>query len=148
MKTQAHRCLQKKTQLIIEKYLDIKNPYKLIKDKNLKIAKQFIPYLQALVNNSADKLEMALRTAIIGNTIDLGANPNFNIEDEVHRISSGSIQLPVYPKFKEISRKRISFFISVIIMKKLFSIKSFWVNYFRKNCICYPIQCDTQRYHT
>ena len=92
-------------QKIIEEYLDIKNPYKKLKDKNIIIAEKFIPYIKTLIDRSADKLEMAIRTAIIGNAIDLGANPNFDIEFEVSRITSGDIYFIGYQKFKEDLKK-------------------------------------------
>jgi uncharacterized protein with ATP-grasp and redox domains len=78
-------------QSIVENNLGIKNPYQKLKEKNLEKAKPFIKYLETMVENSDDKLEMAVRTAILGNTIDLGANPNFNIEYEVNRITANNI---------------------------------------------------------
>lgn len=92
-------------QNIIEDYLEIKNPYKKLKDKNIIIAEKFIPHIKTLIDNATDKLEMAIRTAIIGNAIDLGANPNFDIEYEVSRITSGDIYLKGYQKFIEDLKK-------------------------------------------
>ncbi|MBN1638332.1 MAG: DUF89 family protein, partial [Ignavibacteriales bacterium] len=78
-------------QSIMKKYSKSDNPYKLIKEKNLEQAKQYIPYLSEMIRLSEDKIEMAIRAAILGNTIDLGANPNYNLEDEVNKISSNNI---------------------------------------------------------
>ncbi|MGB9591309.1 MAG: damage-control phosphatase ARMT1 family protein [Candidatus Kryptoniota bacterium] len=78
-------------QSIIEKALGVKNPYKNVKEENIKKAERFIKYLEAMVNSAGDKLEMALRIAIMGNTIDLAANPNFSIEQEVNRITANRI---------------------------------------------------------
>jgi uncharacterized protein with ATP-grasp and redox domains len=47
--------------------------------------------LKTYINGSDDKLREAVRVAILGNIIDLGANPDFNLEDEVNRISSNNI---------------------------------------------------------
>ena len=88
-------------QNIIEKYTGLKNPYKKLKEKNLKEAKRYIPYLETIVENSYDKLQMAVRAAIIGNIIDLGANPKFDIEYEVNRITDNNINLDALKNFKD-----------------------------------------------
>lgn len=86
-------------QNIIEENLCIKNPYQELKEKNLKEARRYIPYLETIVENSYDKLQVAIRAAIIGNTIDLGANPKFDIEYEVNRITSNNINLDAFKYF-------------------------------------------------
>ena len=88
-------------QNIIEKNTGLKNPYKKLKEKNLKEAKRYIPYLETIVENSYDKLQMAVRAAIIGNIIDLGANPKFDIEYEVNRITDNNINLDALKNFKD-----------------------------------------------
>ncbi len=80
-------------QNIIEENLEIKNPYKKLKEKNLKEARRFIPYLETIVESSYDKLQMAIRAAIVGNIIDLGASPKYDIEYEVNRITDNNINL-------------------------------------------------------
>ena len=90
----------KSLQEIVEKNLRIKNPYKKIKEKNLDEAEKFIPYLSALLENSEDRIEWAVRIAAAGNIIDIGANPNFNILDEINKISSDNIDLSELPNFK------------------------------------------------
>ncbi len=88
-------------QNIVKAYSGIDDPYEEIKEINLKRALKFIPYLKTYINSSDNKLEKAVRAAISGNIIDLGANPDFNLEDEVNRISSNNILLDDYPSFKE-----------------------------------------------
>ncbi|MBN1302130.1 MAG: DUF89 family protein [Melioribacteraceae bacterium] len=87
-------------QEIVEESLGIFNPYKEIKEKNLAAAKNYIPFLQSPLNNINDKIEIAVRIAIAGNIIDIGANPGFNLEDEISRITSNNIDLLMLPKFK------------------------------------------------
>ncbi len=89
-----------KIQTICEKYSGIKDPYKNIKYQNLKIAEKYIPYLKVMIENSMDRLETSVRAAILGNIIDLGANPDFNIEDEINKIASNNIELSSFEKFK------------------------------------------------
>lgn len=88
-------------QKIVEDNLRVKNPYQNIKETNLDEAENYIPYLKTMYENSVDKLELALRIAIPGNIIDLGANPNFNIINEVNKITSDNIDLSSLQKFKE-----------------------------------------------
>jgi damage-control phosphatase, subfamily I len=91
----------KKMQLIIEKYYSAENPYKKIKEENIKKAQTYYSYLKIMVENSNDKLEMALRIAITGNTIDFASNPDFDLDYDINRITSNNIDLSFLPKFKE-----------------------------------------------
>lgn len=74
-------------QSIVESALGIKNPYEKLKKENIKKAQLFVRYLEAMVSASNDRLETALRVAIMGNTIDIAANPDFSIEEEVNKIT-------------------------------------------------------------
>ena len=94
-----------KIQDIVKVFSGINDPYAEEKEKNLKRASKFVPYLKTYINNSYDKLEQAVRVAILGNIIDLGANPDFNLEDEINRINSNNIVLDDYPLFKERVKK-------------------------------------------
>lgn len=87
-------------QSIIETNLDLDNPYKDIKKKNRTSAERYIPYLENIIDDSEDRLEVALKAAILGNTIDFAANPNFDIEKDLNQISSDNIALEMYEKFK------------------------------------------------
>ena len=86
---------------IVKAFSGIDNSYEEIKVRNLKRALKFIPYLRTYINSSDDKLEQAVRAAILGNVIDLGANRDFNLEYEINRISSNNIVLKDYLSFKE-----------------------------------------------
>jgi uncharacterized protein with ATP-grasp and redox domains len=87
-------------QSIVVKYSEDKSPYSKIKQQNLNKARLFIPYLSNMIDEANDKLEMAIRASIAGNTIDLGANPDYNLEGEINRISSNNINLEALPQFK------------------------------------------------
>ncbi|MFO7445578.1 MAG: ARMT1-like domain-containing protein [Ignavibacteriaceae bacterium] len=92
-------------QSIIGKYIDIKKAYKKIKHKNLEQALKYVNYLNTMIEASDDKLEMAVRTSIAGNTIDIAANPNFDIDKEVNVITSDNINLDSLPSFKNDFKK-------------------------------------------
>jgi hypothetical protein len=95
----------KKMQSIVEKYYGGGNPYETIKRENLSKAKKYHKFLQMLMEASNDKLDTAVRIAIIGNIIDFASNPNFDIEYELNRIASNNIDLSALPEFKEDLRK-------------------------------------------
>ncbi len=108
-------------QNIIEENLGIINPYQKVKEKNLKNAQRFIPYLETMVENSDDKLQTAIRAAIIGNVIDLGANPIFDIEYEVNRITGNNINFDELNNFAgELKRSNLILYIGDNFEEALF----------------------------
>jgi len=92
-------------QSIVEKHLGVVNPYEKIKEENRKTAEKYTQYFKLMMEGSKDRLDTALRIAIIGNIIDLGASPQFDIENEVNRISSNRIDLSLLPRFKDDLKK-------------------------------------------
>jgi len=95
----------KKMQSVIEKYYGAENPYKKIKEQNIKKAEKYYMFIKMMIEGSSDKLDTAIRAAIVGNSIDFAANPDFNIEYEINRIASSNIELSFLPQFKEDYRK-------------------------------------------
>ena len=92
-------------QSIVEKHLGVVNPYEKIKEENRKAAEKYVTFFRMMMEGSKDRLDTALRIAIIGNIIDLGANSHFDIEYEVNRITSSIIDLSLLPRFKDDLRK-------------------------------------------
>lgn len=88
-------------QSIICRYTDVNKIYREIKSRNIRTAMKYINYLTHMIEASDDKLEMAVRASIAGNTIDIAANPNFDIEKEINVITSNNINLDALPKFRE-----------------------------------------------
>ena len=99
--TSSAALFSKKMQAVIEKYYGTDNPYKEIKEENIRKAEKYFKFIKVMVEDSTDKLDTAMRAAIIGNVIDFAANPNFNIDYEINRIMSDNINLSSLPKFKE-----------------------------------------------
>jgi hypothetical protein len=87
-----------KIQSIIEKFAGTTDLYASIKEKNLNNVKKFYRFVQIMIEESDDRLETAMRAAIIGNAVDLAANPDFDIEYEINRITD--IHLSALAKFK------------------------------------------------
>ncbi|OVE73541.1 hypothetical protein BVX94_03510 [bacterium B17] len=59
------------------------DPYEAIKKECNKVAQSLVPDLRELLDDSEDKLNTALHIAAVGNTIDLGAGHEFDIEKDV-----------------------------------------------------------------
>ncbi len=94
-----------KLQSILNKNLNGHSSFKEIKEKNKSNAEKYLKYLETMIEAADDKLEMAVRISITGNTIDLGANPNYNLEKEINIITSSKINLDSFDKFKEDYKK-------------------------------------------
>lgn len=92
-------------QSIAEKYSGSNDPYAGIKEKNMTKAKSYLKFLETMIEGSFDRFDAAMRAAIVGNVIDFGANPDFDINYEINRIASNNIDLTALPKFKDDYRK-------------------------------------------
>lgn len=64
----------------------IVDPYKKIKESNIKEALSLYPELKEIINKSENKLLTAIRIAIAGNVIDLGVGKDFNIVEDIKEI--------------------------------------------------------------
>ncbi|MCK4907337.1 MAG: DUF89 family protein [Spirochaetes bacterium] len=70
----------------IREITGITDPYKKIKEDNIKETLALYPELKDIVRKSDNKLLTAIRIAIAGNVIDLGVNKDFNIVKDVQKI--------------------------------------------------------------
>ena len=78
----------------------VDDPYKNIKDKNIKEALSLYPELKKYIEKSDDRLFAAIRIAIAGNVIDLGVNKEFNIVDDLKQILKQDFAFCDYEEFK------------------------------------------------
>ncbi|MEA1956323.1 MAG: ARMT1-like domain-containing protein [Campylobacterota bacterium] len=65
---------------------NMKDLYKSQKQLSTQKAKSFIPFLEEKLSASNDKLLTATKIAVAGNVIDLAAEVEFNLEDELEKI--------------------------------------------------------------
>ncbi|RJP66174.1 MAG: DUF89 family protein [Ignavibacteriales bacterium] len=93
--------VSKVIQSITVKHTGIQDPYKEVKDQNFSKILKFKRYLETYVDASKNPFEEAIRIAIAGNTIDLGANPDYDIEGEINKLSSNNIVMDDFSSFKE-----------------------------------------------
>ncbi|KPJ77997.1 MAG: hypothetical protein AMK72_00190 [Planctomycetes bacterium SM23_25] len=73
----------------------VDDPYRAVKDRFNRLALDMLPELSAKIEQSANPLYMALRLAIAGNVIDLGAGGGIT-EDETRRAVAGALDEPFH----------------------------------------------------
>lgn len=86
---------------IIGNYIDVNESFARVKKRNLSRAKKYLKYLESIYESAGDKLETAIRISITGNTIDLAANPDFDIEKEINLMLSSGINVDLLDVFKK-----------------------------------------------
>jgi len=75
------------------------DPYRQIKERNIHKALGLYPGLKKIVAQSTDPLLTAVRMAIAGNVIDLGAPGQFDIEKEIEAVLVKSFAVDGYKAF-------------------------------------------------
>ena len=85
----------------ISEITGVSDPYKKIKENNIKEALSLYPELKIYIENSDDRLLAAIRIAIAGNVIDLGVNKTFNIVDDLKKILKQDFAIFDYEAFKD-----------------------------------------------
>lgn len=76
------------------------DPYKKIKETNIKEALALYPDLKKRIKNSKDPLLTAIRIAIAGNVIDFGVGKSFNIAEDIETILKQDFGVLDYDVFK------------------------------------------------
>jgi damage-control phosphatase, subfamily I len=79
----------------------VADPFKAYKERSIQKALSLYGELKSMVKNSEDPLQAALRVAIAGNVIDLGANPDFDLEKEMKGVMHEALSLDNYESFRE-----------------------------------------------
>jgi len=86
---------------IVHQATGIQDPFKELKDESIEKASRLYPDLKRMVDTADDPLEMAVRLAIAGNVIDFGANPGFQLEQDLKKIIAAEPAINHYPLFTE-----------------------------------------------
>lgn len=86
---------------IIRDITKSEDPYKKIKDKSNKLAKDQYPHLKKMVEEASDSLLMAIKIAIVGNVIDFGTYNRYNVEDMLDNLVKKDIDEESYQQFKK-----------------------------------------------
>ncbi|MBN2034668.1 MAG: DUF89 family protein [Deltaproteobacteria bacterium] len=81
------------------------DPFRIYKQRSIEKALSLYEELKSMVESSKDPLQTAVTLAIAGNVIDPGANPDFDIEEELKGIMIGTIPLNEYEFFRQSLKK-------------------------------------------
>lgn len=75
---------------LVGKISGVKDPFKEIKENSNKFALKLYPKLKQEINNSENKLLVAVKLSIIGNIIDYGAKNSLNVVEEIDHLFQGN----------------------------------------------------------
>jgi len=78
----------------------VADPFRVHKEKSIEKALSLYGELKSMVHGSRDPLQTAVKIAIAGNVIDLGANPDFDLEGELRNLSRDEVADDQYDRFK------------------------------------------------
>jgi uncharacterized protein with ATP-grasp and redox domains len=85
---------------VVRAVTGVTDPFKAHKDSSIEHALSLYGELKSLVNRSPDPLRAAVKMAIAGNIIDLGANPDFDLEGEIANVFGKDLPEGHYDSFK------------------------------------------------
>jgi len=78
---------------LVRQMTGVNDPYQGVKQAATEKALRMLPDLQALVRQSDDPLDTALRLSIAGNIIDFGPNPDYNLWEVVVRLLQAELAI-------------------------------------------------------
>jgi hypothetical protein len=84
----------------VKEITGILDPYKNIKEESTQKALSLYPFLKSRLEKSKDRLLTAIRIAIAGNIIDFGADWDFEIESEAHKVLEMNFAVCDFDGFK------------------------------------------------
>ncbi|MEJ2725483.1 MAG: ARMT1-like domain-containing protein, partial [Deltaproteobacteria bacterium] len=85
---------------VVREVTGIADPFSAYKEKSIENALSLYERLKPAVECSRDPLQTAVRMAIVGNVIDPGANPDFDLESEIKNILEGALSVDHYEPFR------------------------------------------------
>lgn len=86
---------------IISEITGVADPYQKIKEECTRQALSLYPELKKKVDDSQDRLMVAVKVAIAGNIIDFGANADFDLRNDIETILSQDFGINHYKEFCE-----------------------------------------------
>ena len=92
--------LSKDVHRIIRNITKSEDPYKKVKDKSNKSAKNQYSHLKKMLKEADDPLLMAIKIAIVGNVIDFGTSNRYNVEDMLNNVVKKDFDNVSYHLFK------------------------------------------------
>ena len=77
------------------------DPFKAYKEKSIQRTLALFGKMKSEVERAEDPLRAAVRIAIAGNVIDLGANPDFDLEAELKEVQRKDLGIDDYASFQQ-----------------------------------------------
>jgi uncharacterized protein with ATP-grasp and redox domains len=84
----------------VQEVTGVLDPFKAHKDESIKHALSLYGGMKSAIEISEDPLREAVRIAIAGNVVDLGANPDFDLEGAMKEVFKGELRIDHYDSFK------------------------------------------------
>jgi len=78
----------------------VTDPFKAYKDRSIERALSLYGEMKSMANRSQDPLRTAVKIAVAGNAIDLGADPDFDLEGEMRGLFTKDLPEDHYESFK------------------------------------------------
>lgn len=85
----------------IREVTGVDDPFRDLKGKSIDKALALYPTLKHLLGEAKEPLKTAVRLAIAGNVIDFGANPDFQLEQDIQEVLQKKPAINHYQAFKE-----------------------------------------------
>lgn len=86
---------------VVKEITGVSDPFNAYKEESITSALALYEELKALIAHSSDPLRTAVKLAITGNVIDLGANPDFDLKGEIKQVMEGELAVDHYASFKQ-----------------------------------------------
>jgi hypothetical protein len=86
---------------IVRRALGIDDPFATQKQEATEAALAYVPQLRKRIRQADDPLRMAVRIAIAGNIIDLGALESFDLDETLEHVASADFAIDHYAQFED-----------------------------------------------
>jgi uncharacterized protein with ATP-grasp and redox domains len=85
---------------VVREVTGVPDPFKAQKDESIENALSLYTELKSAVENSEEPLRTAITIAIAGNVMDLGANPDLDLKEELRNVLRENVPEDHYQSFK------------------------------------------------
>ena len=86
---------------VVREVTGVNDPFKELKEQSIEKALALYPSLKEMLKKATDPLETAVRLAIAGNVIDFGANPDFDLEQDIREVIQQEPAINHYQAFRD-----------------------------------------------
>lgn len=84
----------------VRRVTGVRDPFKAHKEESIRNTLALYAEMKSMVELAEDPLWAAVRIAIVGNVIDMGANPDFDLEAEMKAVQERTLAIDDYDSFR------------------------------------------------